>query len=243
MRTRLLPLVAAVALIAAAPLHAASALPPDDAVWTPSPVADHAGPLPLADLAPESRACAITLEICATPMDDGSTTRRTECRETLVIVPCKELTMTYATRADLVARFGAGEMDLLAPLDEADASARADAALADASAEFDAVLADGYDLPLPAGEYPLLKAAACDVARLRLYDEAAPDVVMGRASSARKRVGQVAAGALALVSGTGARVERRTGILIDAGEPVATRERLSGYLGDATTLSTTLRTG
>ena len=226
MRARLLPLVAAVALIAAGPLHAATAglLV---AAWTPPPVADLAAPAQ----APAPVCITGPIRLCHTvAADDGTTTRRTECREILVIAPCKELTMAYATRADLVARFGADEMDILAPLDEADASARADAALADACAEIDAVLADGYDLPLPAGEYPLLKAAACDVARLRLYDEAAPDVVMGRASSARKRVRQVAAGALALVSGTGARVERRTGILIDAGEPVATRERLSGYL-------------
>ena len=146
----------------------------------------------------------------------------------------KELTMTYATRADLADRFGAGEMDLLAPLDEGGASARADAALADASTEIDAVLAEGYDLPLPAGEYPLLKAAACDLARLRLYDEAAPDVVLRRASSARKRVRQLAAGVLHLLTFQGKRIERRPGILVAAGEPVATRERLAGYLMEST---------
>ena len=174
--------------------------------------------------------------------DDGSTTRRTECREILVIASCEDLSMTYATRADLVARFDAGEMDALAPLDDHGESPRADAAIADACAEVDAVLAEGFDLPLPAGEYPLLKAAACDVARLRLYDDAAPDRVLGRASSARKRIRQLAAGELYLLTFQGVRVERRTGILIDAAEPLATRERLAGYLGDAVTSTLTLRT-
>ena len=145
--------------------------------------------------------------------------------------------MPYATRADLDARFGAAEIDDVAAADSDDADARPDAAarvaavLADASAEMDAVLADGYALPLPAGEYPLLTAACCDIARMRLYDDAAPERVMGRASSARKRVRQLAAGELHLVAADGTRVERRATILVDAGEPVATRDRLAGYLG------------
>lgn len=226
MRTRLLPL-AALALIVAAPVHVASAGLPG-AGWTPAPVAHHAAPA----LEPAPICITGPIRHCHTvATDGGSTTRRTECREILVIAPCKELTMAYATRADLVARFGAGEMDLLAPLDEADASARADAALADACAEFDAVLAEGYDLPLPSGtSYPLLLAAACDVARLRLYDDTAPDRVLGRAASARKRIRQLAAGELHLLAATGVRVERRPSILIDAGEPVATRDQLTGYL-------------
>lgn len=141
-----------------------------------------------------------------------------------------EPAMPHAARSDLVDRFGAVEIDSLAPVDDAGVSARADATLADASAEMDAVLAGSFDLPLPAGEYPLLKAACCDIARLRLYDDAAPERVMGRASSARKRVRQLAAGELHLVDAAGARVERRATILVAAGEPVATRERLAGYL-------------
>lgn len=150
-----------------------------------------------------------------------------------------EPVMPYATREDLDARFGAAEINDVAAADSDDVDARPDAAarvaavLADASAEIDAVLADGYDLPLPAGGYPLLTAACCDIARLRLYDDSAPDRVMGRASSARKRVRQLAAGELHLVAADGTRVERRTTILVDAGEPVATRERLAGYLGPA----------
>ena len=202
--------------------------------------AHHTGPPPLADLAPELEVCAVPVEICDSPVDIGAGVTMTTCTTTLI--PCEDFSMAYATRADLDARFDVGEMDALAPLDDDDASPRAAAAIADACAEIDAVLADGFDLPLPAGEYPLLKAAACDIARLRLYDDAAPDRVLGRASSARKRIRQLADGELCLLAADGTRVERRTGILIDAGTPVATRARLAGYLGDASTSTLTLRT-
>ena len=192
----------------------------------------HAGdwvPAPVADLAPEPKVCVVPVWTCSAreATGDGGTIIR--C--TATFTPCEDIRMAYATRDDLVARYGADELDALAPLDDHGASPRAEAVIADACAEIDAVLAEGFDLPLAGeGEYPLLKAAACDVARLRLYDDSAPDRVMGRASSARKRIRQLAGGELHLLAADGARVERRTGILIDAGEPVATRERLAGYL-------------
>lgn len=127
--------------------------------------------------------------------------------------------MPYATRADLVARFGADEIDMLAPADDAGVSARADAVLADTDAEFDAVLSDRFDLPLPPGTYPLLTAAACDVARGRLYDDTAPERVLGRMSSARKRVARVAAGELHLVDAAGARVAPRSGVIATSAAP------------------------
>lgn len=217
-RTPLVPatlaLAAALALAATdASLHAA---------------AHHTGPPTVADRAPMVEVCAVPVETCDSPVDLGAGVTMTRCTTTLL--PCEDITMAYAARDDLVARFDAGEMDALAPLDDDGASPRAEAVIADACAEIDAVLAEGFDLPLPAGEYPLLKAAACDVARLRLYDDAAPDRVLGRASSARKRIRQLAAGELYLLAADGTRVERRTGILIDAGEPVATRDQLTGYL-------------
>ena len=54
--------------------------------------------------------------------------------------------------------------------------------------------------------------------------------MLGRASSACKRIRQLAAGELHLLAATGARVERRSSILVDAGAPVATRDQLTGYL-------------
>lgn len=232
-RTLLVPatLALAVTLALAAfgpPLHAAG--PPLHAT----------GPPPSADLAPEPKVCVVPVEICRPPVDIGAGVTMTRC--TTTPTPCENIHMAYATRDDLVARFGADELDEIAPLDDHGASRRAEAVIADACAEIDAVLAEGYDLPLPSGEYPLLKAAACDVARLRLYDDTAPDRVMGGASSAHKRIRQLAAGELHLLAATGARVERRSGILIDAGEPVATRDQLSGYMGDASISTLTLRT-
>ena len=191
----------------------------------------HAGdwvPAPVADLAPEPKVCVIPVETCEPPKDMGHGVIMAVC--TTTYTPCEDISMAYATRDDLVARFDADEIDDLAPLDDHGASPRAEAVIADASAEIDALLAEGFDLPLPAGEYPLLKAATCDVARLRLYDDVAPDRVLGRASSARKRIRQLAAGELHLLAATGVRVERRPSILIDAGEPVATRDQLTGYL-------------
>ena len=52
--------------------------------------------------------------------------------------------MSYAARADLAARYGADELDDLAPVDQTGASG-ADEALADATAEIDSVLARAYD--------------------------------------------------------------------------------------------------
>ena len=88
-----------------------------------------------------------------------------------------------------------------------------------AAIELDAVLSDRFDLPLPAGEYPLLKAAACDAARARLYDDAAPERVLGRLSSARKRVGRIAAGELHLVDAAGARVAPRSDAVATSAAP------------------------
>ena len=144
--------------------------------------------------------------------------------------------MTYATHADLAARFGADEID--ADLGAADGSQRAASALADADAEIDAMLAATYDLPLPSGAYPLLRAAACDIARLRLYDDAAPEeAVVVRARRARDRVRAVAEGRGALVSMGGAIVARRrveagpalgARTNLDSDSPLATRERMKG---------------
>lgn len=153
------------------------------------------------------------------------------CVDTYTLI---EAAMPYATRSDLVARFDADEIDDLAPVDDHGASPRADAALADAQAEVDAALAECYGLPLDGtAEYPLLKAVTCDVARARLYDDAAPKRVLKRVSSARARLARIVAGELHVVTAAGARVPRLPRVLIDAGEPIATRERLAGYLGPA----------
>ena len=133
----------------------------------------------------------------------------------------------YATRADLVAQFGASEIDELAA--GADGPSRVAEALAAATAEIDSVLGRAYPLPLPAARYPLLVAIACDLGRLFIYAMSAPDVVLGRASSARKRLRELADGTRALVSSDGAviaRSEAGGGAMATSADPLFSRARL-----------------
>ena len=139
--------------------------------------------------------------------------------------------MTYASRDDLAARFGSDEIDELAPT----SGMRATAALADADAEIDAALATAYDLPLD-GTFPALRAIACDVARLRLYDDAVPpEAVLGRATRSRTRLREIAEGKSALVDSDGDLVERRveTGPVLGARQdgpaPRLKRDSLRDY--------------
>lgn len=89
-------------------------------------------------------------------------------------------------------------------------AAAINAAARDASAEIDGVIALGYDLPLPAGStWPILESAAADLARLRLYDEAAPEHVLARAKRARELLEAIAEGTIFLVNADGERRERR----------------------------------
>lgn len=135
--------------------------------------------------------------------------------------------MPYATAGDLRARFQ-GERDDDVEVDDlaGTGDARLSAALEDVSAEIDSVIHDLYELPLPAGPWPLLRAIACDLARLRLYDDEAPDRVKGAGSSARKKLRMLAAGETALVDENGQRAARRALVQATAPEPVMTREAL-----------------
>ena len=138
----------------------------------------------------------------------------------------------YATPADLAAQFGASEIDELAA--GADGPSRVAEALAAATAEMDSVLGRAYPLPLPAtgARYPLLVAIACDLARLFLFAMSAPDVVLGRAASARKRLRELADGTRALVSADGVVIARSAdggaGAMATSAEPLFSRARLRG---------------
>ena len=117
--------------------------------------------------------------------------------------------MMYATRDDLVARFGADEIDDLAGASSA--SPRILSALADAGAEIDAILASEYAVPLPGGTaYPALVAIASDIARLRLYDDAVPqEAVLERARRSRARLRELVGGRAELLTADGTSVSRR----------------------------------
>jgi len=136
--------------------------------------------------------------------------------------------MTHATRADLEARFGADEILRLADAG-GDGAARMDAALADADARINAVLGEAFDMPLPDGRYPLLVGVACDLARERLYDDAAPDAVTARAKIARATLEDIATGKTALIDGEGAvRRPRNTGPRAGGPKPAMTPDALRG---------------
>lgn len=111
----------------------------------------------------------------------------------------------YASRADMAARYGADELDDLAP----ESGGRADAALADACAEIDAALGEAYRLPLGAGPWPALRSAACDLARANLYDDVAPKTVRKAAAMAREAVAALADGSARLLDAAGAEAPRR----------------------------------
>ena len=134
--------------------------------------------------------------------------------------------MRYASVADLRARFGADELEHVL----GDSDTRAQAALDDAGAEIDAALAETYTLPLRTGTWPALVSIACDIARARLYDNSAPERVLGRLSSARKRLRMLGSGETRLVDATGQEAARPAGVLVDAAEQVTSRENLRDYL-------------
>lgn len=129
--------------------------------------------------------------------------------------------MAYAAYAQMAARFGVELEDLRgdgrAPAqgETADADAmvydRVRTALDDASADIDAELATAWDLPLPAPatQYGMLVAIACDLARLRLYEEDPTKAVLKRADDANARLGQLVEGKRELVGSASGRVARR----------------------------------
>lgn len=119
--------------------------------------------------------------------------------------------MTYATQQDLIDRFSQAE---LAQLTDPAAGTTIDPvpvarALADADAEVDSYLGARYSLPLANVPTVLVRVAA-DIARYRLWDQAAPDLVKDRYREAVKLLQSLArgetvlAGAVALAPADGA---------------------------------------
>lgn len=95
--------------------------------------------------------------------------------------------MSYATQADLEARYGAEEVLQLA---DRNGDGLADTgvieqALADAGAEIDGYLGSRYQLPL-ANAPQVINVYACDIARYRLYASAATEEVRNRYQDALK---------------------------------------------------------
>lgn len=132
--------------------------------------------------------------------------------------------MSYATRADLEARFGAEEaLDLAGMQDE-----RIESALTDAAAEIDAALASAFRLPLAGGPWPRLVGIACDLARRALYDDISPEEVTARAERAQAALARLAAGDEALLDDSGKPAPRRDRAARGGRAPALTPDNLAG---------------
>ena len=107
--------------------------------------------------------------------------------------------MSYATQADLEARFGASEVLQLADRDGNGAidTGVLDMTLADTDAEIDAYLVGRYSLPLATVPSNLVRIA-CDIARYRLWKDMASEEVRQRYADAVRYLEKVASGALSL---------------------------------------------
>lgn len=104
--------------------------------------------------------------------------------------------MAYATQQDLYNRYGQSEIDQLADLDGDGVpdTGVVDAALGDASDTIDAYLGARYTLPLTTIP-PVVNRLCCDLARYRLYADAAPELVQVRHDAAIKLLAAIASGA------------------------------------------------
>ena len=106
--------------------------------------------------------------------------------------------MAYATRADLVARFGEQEIASLEDPDNTGAGLRISSdALSDATEEINSYVAVRYSVPLASVPAPLSRAC-CDVARFRLYKDRPTEEVKYRYERTIKWLEQLAAGKVSL---------------------------------------------
>jgi len=107
--------------------------------------------------------------------------------------------MTYATQADLETRFK--QQELIELTDDANLgvidSAAVAVALSDTDAEINSYLAGRYSLPLSQVS-PELVRLACDIARYRLYDARATELVKARYDDSIKKLRDVSSGKASL---------------------------------------------
>ena len=104
-------------------------------------------------------------------------------------------------------------------------------ALADAHAEIDACLAVWWRLPLPDGDWPLLRSIACDLARGRLYDDQHTEEPKRLLEAARKMLEGLKTGETQLVDAAGNTAPVRNRVQRSGPDPVMTRENLAGFGG------------
>lgn len=141
--------------------------------------------------------------------------------------------MTYATKQDMIDRFG--EVELKQLTDRAGAIETIDdtvlgKSLADADAEINGYLAGRYTLPL-ASTPLILVGHACDIARYRLYDDRATEHVRQRYEDALKYLRDVGAGKISLGLDVGNQPQAEAGgARAEGDDRVFTRDNLPDFL-------------
>lgn len=107
--------------------------------------------------------------------------------------------MTYATLANMIARFGHDELAQLTDITSGVSidQAMVDVALVDADAEINSYLAGRYSLPLMQVSTELVRLA-CDIARYRLFDVRASEAVKVRYDDAIKKLRDIGKGVASL---------------------------------------------
>ncbi len=139
--------------------------------------------------------------------------------------------MTYATRQDLVERFG--QQELLELTDKTNQGSIDDTAvtraLTDADAQINGAIAGRYDLPLPSTPV-VLKRIACDIARYYLYDDKATEQVTKRYNDAVTQVNAIGAGTLSMgLDASGVEDQPAGSAAVTANDRVFGASNLSDY--------------
>lgn len=138
--------------------------------------------------------------------------------------------MAYATRADMEARFGAGEIAILAD-DPDDATVdRTVPSLADACAVIDSYIADAYVLPLSTDvTWPVLVQIACDHARAGLYDDSPLEKPAENMSRGIRQLEKLRDGKMNLVDSSGQVAPRRNTVEHLGPDPKYSADALEGF--------------
>jgi len=144
--------------------------------------------------------------------------------------------MSHAQKQHMIERYGACEMERLeGEHGEPGEHDRIDLALDDAAAEIDAHLCAAFDMKHAKGPFAMLVSIACDLARMRLYDDAAPDTVKDAARRARVLLDRLVNGDAALLDGDANPVPRRRGCPVgppgpeaQTSKPIFERDTLRG---------------
>lgn len=138
--------------------------------------------------------------------------------------------MSYATKQDMIDRFGETE---LAQLTDRAAGTTIDddvldGALEDADATIDAYVGQRYDLPL-ASTPRLLTTAACDIARYRLHEDHPPEVARDRYDQAIALLKSIARGEAALDAGGTEPAASPGSATVTSADRVFSRSKLQGF--------------